>query len=403
MGSGTVSPWQAESASFVSGDLPAEADAVVVGAGVTGAATAWALADEAPDARVVVLDAHGPAHGASGRNAGFLLLGTHVDYAAAVDAVGRDAARRWLTLTRETLALAVRLGETADLRMGLPGSVIGAGSPDEAERLRRARGLLAEDGVASEWLDTRDVDRRLGVHGLDGALWIGEGGYVDPLRLVRAALAQSGATVVGGAAVVSVAADGAAIRVGLADGRSVRAPRVAVALNAWLPTLLPGVPVRPVRAQMLVTEPLARPATPSGAPRLPAPLYSHGGYFYARFRPDGRLLVGGARHLHRDAEVGYDDATTDGLQRDLEAYLADHLTLPDARVERRWSGTMGFSPDELPFVAEVPGVAGAVAVGGFTGHGMGLGLRVGRLVARRLLGRADAADDLLDARRLAAA
>ena len=56
---------------------------------------------------------------------------------------------------------------------------------------------------------------------------------------------------------------------------------------------------------------------------------------------------------------------------------------------------MGFSPDELPFVAGVPDVPGAVAVGGFTGHGMGLGLRVGQIVARRLLGRADAADDLL--------
>lgn len=396
-GSGTVSAWHAETDPFVSAALPAEADVVVIGAGITGASTAWALADEAPDARVVVVDAHGPAHGASGRNAGFLLLGTHVDYAAAVDAVGHGTARRWLTLTRENLALARRLGATADLRMGLPGSLVGAGSPAEAERLRRAGALLAADGVEAEWLAPDDLPARAGAHGLDGALWIREGGFVDPVRLVRTALAQSRAAVVGGAAVTAVEADGDGVRIGLADGRRLRAPRVAVCLNAWLPALLPGVPVRPVRAQMLVTAPVAdQMAVP-----LAAPLYSHEGYFYVRLRPDGRLLMGGARHLHADAEVGYDDAVTDALQHDLEAYLAHHLRLSDVPVERRWSGAMGFSPDGLPFVAGVPGVPGAVAVGGFTGHGMGLALRVGRLVARRLLGQADEADDLLDTDRLA--
>ncbi|HEX8386719.1 MAG TPA: FAD-binding oxidoreductase, partial [Rubricoccaceae bacterium] len=126
------------------------------------------------------------------------------------------------------------------------------------------------------------------------------------------------------------------------------------------------------------------------------------GFYYVRQAPDGRVLVGGARHLHEATEVGHDDATTPALQADLEAYLRAHVpAAADAPVERRWSGTMGFSPDGLPVIGDVPGVPGAVYGAGFTGHGMGYGLRFGRLAARRLLGEPDEADGLFGADRFA--
>ena len=44
-------------------------------------------------------------------------------------------------------------------------------------------------------------------------------------------------------------------------------------------------------------------------------------------------------------------------------------------------------------------MAGCLWVGGFTGHGMGYGFRMGRLVAATLLGQPDTFADLFDARR----
>lgn len=381
----TRSVWQAE-APPAAGDLPIEADVVVVGAGIAGAATAWALSREAPEQRVVVLDAAGPAEGASGRNAGFLLLGTHADYASAVEAYGREAARSLWHLTRDNLDLACRLAGTSDVGLTLPGSLLAAGSVEEAERLRRSHALLTEDGVDAEWFGAEDAERRFGASYADGALWVRDGGAVDPVRLVRAALDASGAMVVAGPRVESVETDGDGVQLRLAGGATVRASRVAVCVNAWLPTLLPSLSsvVRPVRAQMLATAPVPT--------ALRIPVYSHDGYFYARQRADGRILVGGARHLHREAEIGYEDAVTDALQADLEAYLAQHIpAAARAAVEQRWSGAMGFSPDALPIVGTVPGVPAATFVGGFTGHGMGFGLRVGVLAARHLLGRPDPA------------
>lgn len=384
----TRSPWQQPLE-------PVRADVAVVGAGIVGAATAWALAEEAPERSVVLVEAERPAWGASGRNAGFLLLGTHTDYASAVDALGRDAARRLWAFTQENLDLAVRLADGADVGFSLSGSVIAAGDAAEAERLARAHALLSEDGVASDLLTPDGLRDRIGAVGFPAGLFVPQGGTVDPARLVARAIEASGARLLTGARVVQVAAAGEGVRLDLAGGGSVEAGQAVLCVNAFLPDLVPDLAwmVRPVRAQMFATAP--------AAPILSAPVYSHDGFYYVRQRPDGRVLVGGARHRHVGAEVGTEDATTPALQADLEAYLTAHVPgTADARVERRWSGTMGFSPDGRPLLGDVPGVPGAYVATGFTGHGMGYGLRFGRLIARTLFGRDDSAAPLFSAQRL---
>ena len=155
--------------------------------------------------------------------------------------------------------------------------------------------------------------------------------------------------------------------------------------NAYSPRLVASLAayVRPVRAQMLALSPVL-------PRRIAIPVYAHDGYVYLRQRPDGRIVLGGARHRHVEEEVGYEDATTEALQRDLDAFLRRHVpAAAGAAVEHRWSGTMGFSPDGLPVVTAVAGVPGAVAALGFTGHGMAYGLNVGRHLAAWAVTAAD--------------
>ena len=372
-----------------------EADVAVVGGGVVGAATAHALRDLAPDLRVAVVEAERLAHGASGRNAGFLILGTHRDYASAVGAYGLDAARRLWAFTREAFGLVATVGARRDVGFAHTGILIAAGDDAEADRLRLSRALLAEDGVDTEWWDQADLDDEIGGLGFAGGLFVSEGGVVDPARLVRALAAESGARVVEGCRVEAVEGEGGRVRLAAEGATEVVADRVLLAVNAHIPLLRPDLShlVRPVRAQMLATAPVPRV--------LDVPVYSHGGFYYVRQRGDGRVLVGGARHRHRAAEVGYEDATTDALQADLEAYLAAHFpALAGAAVERRWSGTMGFSPDGLPALGPVPDVPGAFWAAGFTGHGLAYAARFGRLAARTLLGEPDDAADLFSVGRL---
>ncbi len=86
---GSISLWQAELADTVSGrgietagplEGNVETEVVVVGAGITGTATALWLARVGVPVRV--LEARQIAAGASGRNGGFLSIGTVESYAS---------------------------------------------------------------------------------------------------------------------------------------------------------------------------------------------------------------------------------------------------------------------------------------------------------------------------------
>ena len=382
----THSPWQRPLA-------PHEADVVVIGGGVVGCATALAVREESPGARVVIVERGPLASGASGRNAGFVLLGAPGADPAAEDPAERERALRLWRFTEANAALVVALDGRA-FGLEWTGSAVAAGDAREAQRLRRHAAML--EGV--EWLGPEALHARIGAIGFHGGIVVETGGALDPVRLVRHLAALSGATVVEHTAATGLEPAGGAVRVRTARG-PIHAGAAAVCTNAYLSQLLPDLArwVRPVRAQMLATGPLA--------PACPLPVYSHEGYFYLRQRPDGSVLVGGARHLHRETETGYEDATTPTLQRDLLAYLARHapaLTTPGGdppEAVRRWSGTMGFSPDGLPVASGVPGVPGAHVACGFSGQGMSYALRFGRLMARRALGREDPDADLFAAER----
>ncbi|MFO7313540.1 NAD(P)/FAD-dependent oxidoreductase [Rhodothermus marinus] len=365
------------------------ADIAIVGGGVIGCATAFWLHRLRPQLRLILLEAGALADGASGRNAGFILPGASADFLKDCNRYGEERARRLWQFTRENRALLVReLDPTAfDWEDG--GALIVAGSAEEEKRLQEAVSWLRSDGAPAIFLSAAEINRRLQARGYRGGLYLPEGGCLDPVALVRYLAARSEALVLTHHPVLALEPCGEGVRLETPYG-SVRAGQVLLALNAYLPRLLPETAayVRPVRAQMLATE-------PAGRRWVPCPVYSHEGFFYLRQLADGTLLLGGARHLHLEEEVGYEDATTEALQTDLERYL--HAYFPQTeglRVRCRWSGTMGFSPDGLPVVDQVPGLAGSYWAAGFTGHGMGYGFRMGRLLAELLLGRRPEGYDL---------
>ena len=336
-------------------DGDASADVAVVGGGIAGIAVAYAIAREGGS--VIVVERGELASGASGRNAGFVLGGVAENYVAACARYGVDRATRVFRFTyaNQVLFRAAIRANAIDCDAAWNGSDQVAGDDAEWQEISESAHQLAAHGVRVR-LETA---ARTAVFEEDGEL--------HPVRFVRGlatAAERVGARIHTGTETVSCTASEVRTR-----GGTVRAAAVVLCTNAYTRHLAP-TRVRPVRGQICATAP--------NATRVFArPAYGHRGYRYWRQLAAGNVLVGGWRDTAVDAEVGEDDGTSDRIQEQLDAFLAEHHVT--ARVTHRWGGTMGFSHDGLPYLGRA--ADGIYRCGGFTGHGNGYAMAAGELIA----------------------
>lgn len=371
-------------------------DAVVVGLGITGVNAALELAEAGLS--VLGIDAHGLGWGASARSGGFLLVEHAIEYPARRARFGIERMRTVIEMARSTHDLIeARFAKAGEHKRC--GSLIlpMADDPEEQRTLAEAAQLLAEDGVPC----TTGIERD-DIRGFAPGLSIPEDGEVHPGKLLAAigAEAKAAGAILRQALVTEIHPKQRLI---VTPDATISYGVAVVAVNAWTRRLLPHVAIEPQRAQMLATRPVGPLRT------LDPVCYGCWGYDYFRQRDDGRILLGGRRHLHRDDEATEDSSPTDAVQADLDRYLERHLSsFGPFEIEARWSGTMGFSPDELPFwqaLADYEDNPSTHVLGGMTGHGMGLGAICGQTVARathcELSSKEQQRLALLDSQRLA--
>lgn len=350
----TVSYWRQATTS-----APMRADVCIIGAGIAGLSSALWLSRRG--LRTIVVERHTIGHGASSRNAGFLMRGAAENYAEAIDQLGRQTARHVWQLTEQNLALLRAEGaEGLSSYQRVPSCLI-AFDEKEATQLRKAATHLREDGFDTTWVEsgTDTLWRRAAPL---GGLINPHDGACNPVELLAMLRAKLDIPVLENQEVVALEPDGAGIRV-VGTSVQVVAPRVLVCTNAFAPGLLPELTdhITPRRGQMLAAH----------APdvRLDAAYYVNRGSEYIRQAADATIVVGGCRTLFADAEVGLEDRTTRDVQGAIEAF-ARRIIGDDLTVLARWSGPMGFSPDGLPLIGQVrPSIW---FCGGFTGHGMSM-------------------------------
>lgn len=301
--------------------LPARVDVLVVGAGFMGRWLAYFLGKRANPLSVLVLERDRYTYGASSRNAGFLTCGQAGEMLADAAEVGLDAVLETLRLRRHGIAL---------VRREMPGLELDeCGSTDYDPVTQATRELLPRLNEAAGDNIYSIREACLAGHTRPAVFNRADAG-VHPVRLLKALQQSSPARYAFGAAVRSVA-DGCAV---LADGREVRYGRALVCVNAFAYELDASSPVVPGRGQVVVTSPVGTLTDRTLG-------YLHAGYDYFRF-VDGRLLIGGGRHLHRQAETTRELEGTAQLLAYLRSAAARVLGHGDFSVDYHWAGIMGF-------------------------------------------------------------
>ena len=384
MASESVSYWQRTAPSFaLPTDVPSVADVAIVGGGLLGAATCYWLARAG--VRVVLLERTALAHGATGRNGGFVRAGSGESYPDAIARLGRESARAVMDITYESRSLLRQVVQEEEIACDYrePGALQLAITEAQRERQRQEVDILRAERFSAQWLERAQVQgmiKTLLAPEILGGRFLPEQGLVHSARLVQglvhAALRHGGHAYQ--AEVYEIGRDGANVCLRTSQGSMV-AQTVIVAINAWTGRLLPELKnvIVPVLEQMQAYE-VIEPIFPMAL----SVRISDGEYMQQT--PAGTILIGGCGSLAPNAGVGVlESVPTAPVQEAIEQVLPRIFPQLASRlhVVQRWAGLLGCTQDMHPIVDYAPTFPQVFFVGGFTGHGMPFGLRFGQLLA----------------------
>ena len=355
----------------------AEADVCVVGAGYAGLSTALHLAERG--IKTIVLEAHEPGWGGSGRNGGQVIPGIKYD----PDELERMVPERGPEIVDF-------VGSTADAVFGLiakhgmdvphrrEGWIQGAHTPQSVETVRKRAEQWRRRGANADFLDTTATAEHLGTPQYE-ASWIDRrGGAVQPLAyargLAKAALA-AGASIHGDTRVTKLTRNGTRWSVETERGARVSADRVVVCTNGYTGDLVPKLrqTVIAPNSFQIASAPLSDNVRKSILPGGQVSSDTRQLLLYFRLDHMGRFIMGG-RGPFREPRGASDWAH---LERVVDKMFPQLKGTP---IEYRWCGRVALTRDFLPHLHEPePGLLVDI---GCMGRGVGLQTAMGIKMAQ---------------------
>ncbi|WP_431818004.1 NAD(P)/FAD-dependent oxidoreductase [Gordonia jacobaea] len=349
------------------------ASIVIIGGGLEGVATAWALAQRGIT-DVVVCERDTVGGGMTGKSSGIVRCHYGVSSLAAMAAIGLEVFEK----AEEIFGTDIGFRQT--------GYVVGVGEPN-VENLRKSLAAQREVGVQTEEMDVSEVAKLWPAADLEPFAafgWEERGGYGDAYQTAQAFAASAraaGVRIKQGTSVSGLLTDGERVTgVELADHSTISADTVVVATGVWTKPFLDkygiDVPITVHREQIV----MIHPGMELGAVPVFSDLVS-----LQYVRPDvrGEILFGNSDlaelevanpdgYLNR-ADEAFLDLTVDKVGTRFPAFT-------DASITSSYAGCYDVTPDWNPVISTGP-LDGLVIAAGFSGHGFKISPAVGRLVA----------------------
>ncbi|MCV7420522.1 FAD-dependent oxidoreductase [Mycobacterium yunnanensis] len=372
-------------------DADLDVDVAIVGAGLTGLWTAWALHQLDPSTSVAVFDAHRIGYGASGRNCGWLSAKPVGVRRVLARAGGRESVVDVERALRRSMHDVVDVlgAKTIDARHG--GALQVARSASQQRRLDDYVAYNRSWGVGEEQLRALSGEQayqRVRVAGLTGAVHTPDNYCVDPVKMLFG-LAQH---VVDGGVAVYTDSPVDTVTAGMlrVRGYTVRVRRRVVVATEGYTASQPGYRrnLLPLNSSMLVTEPLSDEQWERvGWQHADGLSGSAHTYFYGQRTPDGRIALGGRGKPYRFGSAFDDDGRVDAhTVGQLLATLTELFPDVSLTAAHAWCGVLGVLRDWSPFV-DADSQPGVIRVGGYAGQGLTAAHLAGHTVADLITGR----------------
>ena len=347
-----------------------ETEIVVIGAGVIGLSTALRLRQAGKE--VTILE-----RGAVGKEAswagGGILSPLHAwRYRPALLELAREGMRQYPDFAREIYSAT---GIDPEFQASGMWILDSPQSPASADLVDWA----ATWGWGWQWYSAAQMRERAPILRTGAALFCPEVAQVRNPRLLAGLaryIGQLGVSVYEQHEVQEIRPDGSGWIISAADNQF-RADQILLSSGSWSAKILSKIgtqlPIRPVRGQILLLQ--------GQVAALPQVVLE--GSHYLVQRADGQILVGSTSE-----EAGFDKSCTANAAEELLAFA--HRVFPasrEATLLRHWSGLRPGSPDNIPFLGEVPEHPGIFVASGHFRYGLTLAPITAELMRDRILGR----------------
>ncbi len=349
------------------------ADAVIIGAGIMGCATAHALAERGLT-RIVVLERDAIGRGAT------------------ADAAG-GIRQQFSTATNVRLATySVRVWESFQERFGLEiglrqqGYLFLLTGPGEESVFRRNLALQQRLGVPARWVtpaEIAEINPYVVLDDILGGTFCPEDGWCDTYTATMGfaqAARRLGVEIREETAATGIHVEGGRVT-GVDTGQGTIVTPLAV-VCAGPQTRLVGalagvdIPIDPYRRMSFITEPFDRLP-----PTLPMTIeFASGLYFHPE---SGGFLFGMGNRDEPSSFVKTVDE--EWMVTNVEALVARAPAFEDANVMRGWAGFYEVTPDDNPVLGFLGEPAGLAVAAGFSGHGFMQGPAIGVCMAELIL------------------
>ena len=349
-----------------------DADVVIVGGGLMGAATAFFLRQRGRS--VILLE-----RGLIGQQASGVNFGN-------VRRQGRFLPQ--LALANRSRAIWGRLPELLgeDAEFLATGHVRICYDPERLGGLEEYANAARPLGLDLEILSQQALRKRFPYfsHEAVGGSYSPIDGHANP-RLAAPAFARAavraGARVIENTEIESVEKDLEDFRATATDGRSFRAPVMLITAGAWGGLLSEqfgeAVPMAVHGPQMSVTEP------------VPYAIREVCGVFtkidrevvYCRQIPRGNVIIGGSTRGPAFPDIRRAYTVPTSTMSQMAEIRRMIPALGRLNIIRTWSGIEGYMPDDRPIMGPSGRVSGLFYAFGFCGHGFQLGPGVGDVMA----------------------
>ncbi|KAI8718229.1 DAO domain-containing protein [Fusarium sp. LHS14.1] len=371
-------------------ELPAQADVVIIGSGLSGVATAYFLLKDNPNPpSIVLLEARKICSGATGRNGGHVKPDTFSDIPKFTKLFGKAATAELAAFEASHVYAVKDLVEKENLDCDFHITraldvFLGSTHADEVQATFKSLSQTADINLADVAFTGRDdAERVSGVKNAKCCISY-TAAHLWPSKLVHQILeklVKSGLNIQAHTPVTSVSStrDSSGLWSVHTSRGTIKAPKLVHAANAYTSQLLPEYwrAITPVRGICSHLE------SPKGK-KTPHLINTYGIRFdkmnndYLIPRADGSIIVGGARQAFwHKKHRWFDNVRDDELVTEAAPYFDNYMQRhfrgwedSDMKTNKVWTGILGYSSDFMPHVGQVPEKPGQFIMAGFTGYGM---------------------------------